>query len=215
MARIWAWEEAKAGALWAKAREVLARGGVLALPTETFYGLAVNPFQEEALRRLFRLKERPLEKPVLLLVATLEMLSQVAGPVSEVAAALIKRFWPGPLTLILPARPDLPDLLTGGTGTVGVRQPRHSITLRLVDGLGYPVTGTSANRSGQAPLTRALEVAREFGEELDLVLDAGPCPGGEPSTIVDVSRCPAHLVRAGAVSRARLAKLLPELKEPG
>lgn len=98
---------------------------------------------------------------------------------------------------------------------MGVRQPRHSITLRVVADLGYPITGTSANRSGQKPLTRALEVAREFGEELDLVLDAGPCPGGEPSTIVDVSRSPARLVRPGAVSRARLAGVLPELKEPG
>lgn len=215
MARIWVWREAEAGALLSEAREVLARGGVMALPTETFYGLAVNPFREEALRRLFRIKERPLEKPVLLLVAGSEMLSQVAGAVSEVAASLMRRFWPGPLTLILPARPDLSVLLTGGTGTVGVRQPRHSITLRLVAALGYPVTGTSANRSGQGPLTRAVEVAQEFGEELDLVLDAGPCPGGEPSTIVDVSRSPARLVRPGAVSRARLAELLPELKEPG
>jgi L-threonylcarbamoyladenylate synthase len=211
MARIWQWREEEAGSFLAEAREVLARGGVLALPTETFYALAVDPFQEGALSRLFSLKERPSEKPVLLLVASPEMLTRVVREVPEIALKLIRRFWPGPLTLILPARPDLPAMLTGGTATVGVRQPRHAVTCRLLDALGFPVTGTSANRSGQKPRTRAEEVAREFGEGLDLILDAGPCPGGEPSTIVDVSRTPPRLVRPGAVAAAKVAELLPEL----
>ena len=88
------------------------------------------------------------------------------------------RFWPGPLTLILPSLPHLPRLLTGGTGTIGVRQPRQSLTCRLIAALGYPITGTSANRAGHRPLGRAAEVAREFGDGVDLILDAGPCPGG-------------------------------------
>jgi L-threonylcarbamoyladenylate synthase len=123
-------------------------------------------------------------KPVLVLVGAPELLPQVAREVPEAGARLLARFWPGPLTLILPARPGLPDLLTGGTGTVGVRQPWQAVTCRLLVSLGFPVTGTSANRSGRPPLTVAAEVAREFGGGVDLILDTGPCPGGLPSTIV-------------------------------
>lgn len=215
MGRIWQWREEGAGAFLEEAHRLLLAGGILALPTDTFYALAAHPFKEEALARLFALKERPSEKPLLLLVAAPEMLSQVAREVPEAAARLLARFWPGPLTIILPARPDLPPLLTGGTGTVGVRQPRQPITCRLMATLGFPVTGTSANRSGQAPLLRAAEVAREFGAALDLILDAGPCPGGQPSTIVDASRTPARLVRPGAIPAALLAEVLPELKRAG
>jgi L-threonylcarbamoyladenylate synthase len=140
------------------------------------------------------------------------MLSQVAREIPELAGRLINRFWPGPLTLILPARAGLPGLLTGGTDTIGVRQPRQDVTLRLVTALGCPVTGTSANRAGRPPLTRAAEVAAEFGEGVDLILDAGPCPGGLPSTIVDVSGPQPRLVRAGAVAAARLTEIIPDLQ---
>jgi L-threonylcarbamoyladenylate synthase len=122
------------------------------------------------------------------------------------------RFWPGPLTIILPARPEVPALLTGGTGGIGVRQPAQAVTGRLLRALGFPVTGTSANRAGAPPLTRAREVAGEFGDGVDLVLDAGPCAGGRPSTVVDVSRTPPRLVRPGAVTLAALAEVLPELR---
>jgi L-threonylcarbamoyladenylate synthase len=125
------------------------------------------------------------------------------------------RFWPGPLTLILPARPELPDLVTGGTGTVGVRQPRQPLICRWLAALGLPVTGTSANRAGREPLTLAAEVAREFGGAVDLILDAGPCPGGLPSTIVDVTATPPRLVRAGAINKEELVKIIRDLKMPG
>ncbi len=211
MARIFTWREGDAGAFWTEARRVLEGEGVLALPTETFYALAVHPFKEGALRRLFALKERPREKPVLLLVAAPEMLSQVAAAVPPLAAALMARFWPGPLTIIFPARPDLPGLLTGGTGTIGVRQPRQTHTCGLMAELKFPVTGTSANRSGRPPLTTAAQVAREFGRGVELILDAGPCPGGLASTIVDVTRVPARLVRPGAIPAAALAEVVPGL----
>jgi L-threonylcarbamoyladenylate synthase len=211
MGRIWHWREEQAGDLWEQARALLKRDGLLAAPTETFYALVANPFSAAALARLFAVKERAAAKPVLLLVSDPAMLPQVIREVPEVAARLLARFWPGPLTLILPALPGLPRLLTGGTGTVGVRQPRQAVTCRLIAELGFPVTGTSANRSGRPPLTLAAEVNRELGREVDLILDAGPCPGGLPSTIVDVTVQPPRLVRPGAVPAAALAEVVPGL----
>jgi len=212
MARLWVWEEEQGGAFLEEAGGLLLSGGVLALPTETYYALAVNPFDEAALARLFALKARPPEKPVLVLIAAPETLSRLAREVPEAASRLMAAFWPGPLTLILPARPDLPRRLTGGTGTIGVRQPRQLLVCRLMTALGLPLTGTSANRSGQEPLTAASEVARELGEGVDLVLDAGPCPGGLPSTIVDVTAAPPRLVRAGAVPAALLREIIPDMR---
>ena len=152
MGRIWTWREEDAGAFWDEARTVLKRHGIIAVPTETFFGLAVNPFQEEALVRLFALKDRAPEKPVLLLVDGPEMLNQVAREVPGPARRLMEKFWPGPLTIIFPSLPHLPRRLTGGTGTIGVRQPRQSLTCRLITALGHPITGTSANRAGHRPL---------------------------------------------------------------
>jgi L-threonylcarbamoyladenylate synthase len=213
MGRIWTWREETAGAFWDEAREVLKANGVIAVPTETFYGLAVNPFQAEALARLFALKDRAPEKPVLVLVDGPEMLKQVARKVPGLARRLMEKFWPGPLTLIFPSLPHLPRLLTGGTGTIAVRQPRQALTCRLIAALGFPITGTSANRAGGRPGVRADEVAREFGDDLDLILEAGPCPGGLPSTIVDVTKSPPRLVRAGAIPPAEVAGIIPEMKQ--
>jgi L-threonylcarbamoyladenylate synthase len=214
MNRVWRWREEEAEALWTESRRLLDRGGILAVPTETFYALAADPYRFAALERLFALKGRPGAKPVLLLLAAPEMALKVAREVPETGARLMARFWPGPLTLILPARRGLPPLVTGETGTVGVRQPRQEETCRLLAALGFPVTGTSANRAGREPLARAEEVAREFGTEVDLIIDAGPCPGGLPSTIVNVSLSPPRLVRPGAISAQELREFIPDLELP-
>jgi L-threonylcarbamoyladenylate synthase len=211
MAAVWHWREDRCEELWQAAREHLAAAKLLALPTETFYALAAHPFQEEALARLFALKGRTEEKPALLLVSDLDMVSAVARNIPTQADELIRKFWPGPLTLILPARPDLSPRLTGNSDGVGVRQPRQEVTCRLIAALGFPVTGTSANRAGQAALTRADQVEQEFGADLALVLDAGPCPGGLPSTIVAVNVNPPRLVRTGAVPVADIRTVIPEL----
>jgi len=212
MGRIWEWREEAAGAFWDEARAVLQRNGVIAVPTETFYALAVTPFQVEALVRLFALKDRAPEKAVLVLVDGPERLNQVAREVPSVARRLMEKFWPGPLSIIFPSLPHLPRLLTGGTGTIAVRQPRQALTCRLIAALGFPITGTSANRAGCRPPVRADEVAREFGDHLDLILEAGPCPGGLPSTIVNLTSSPPRLVRAGAIAAAELAEIMPELE---
>ncbi|MFZ5453105.1 MAG: L-threonylcarbamoyladenylate synthase [Thermodesulfobacteriota bacterium] len=212
MGRIFKWREDKAEAWLQESRRLLAEGGILALPTETFYALAADPYRTGALQRLFALKGRPEDKPVLLLVADAKMARQVAADIPEMAQRLMARFWPGPLTLILPAQGDLPDLVTASTGTVGVRQPRQPVVCSWLAALGSPVTGTSANRGGRQPLILAAEVAREFGNEVDLILDAGPCPGGLPSTVVDVTAAPPRLVRAGVISKAEVASIIPDLR---
>ena len=212
MGRIRQWRQEEAEDLLREARALLGAGGILALPTDTYYALAVHPFNQEALRRLFALKQRPPTKPILLLVAGPDMVLQVAQKVPELARRLMAKFWPGPLTIILPARPELPPLVTGGSGTVWVRQPRQPITCEMVAGLGFPVTGTSANRAGQAPLTGAAEVELEFKELVDLILDTGPCPGGLPSTVVDVSCTPPRLVRAGATDADQIREVVPGIK---
>jgi L-threonylcarbamoyladenylate synthase len=211
MAAVWHWREDRAEELWQLAREHLVAARLLALPTETFYGLAAHPFQEEALVRLFTLKGRTEDKPVLLLVSDVDMVSAVARDIPPQARDLMRAFWPGPLTLILPARPELSPRLTGNTDGVGLRQPRQEVTCRLIAALGFPVTGTSANRAGWPAFTRAEEVESEFGGELALVLDAGPCPGGLPSTIVAVNVNPPRLIRAGAVPVADIRTVIPEL----
>lgn len=211
MAAVWQWREDRAEELWRAAREHLSAGALLALPTDTFYALAADPFQEKALAHLFSLKRRAPDKPVLLLVSGPDMVSRLARDIPARAQKLMAHFWPGPLTLILPARPELSRWLTGGTGGVGLRQPRQEVTCRLIAALGFPVTGTSANRAGQAALTRAEEVERIFGEDLALILDEGPCPGGLPSTVVNLSGSPPRLVRDGAVAPAALREIIPDL----
>lgn len=210
MAAVWHWRVEKAEELWQAAREHLTAGELVALPTETFYALAAHPFQEKALAHLFSLKGRTPDKPVLLLVSGPDMVSRMAQDIPALARELMARFWPGPLTLILPAR-ELSLRLTGGTRGVGLRQPRQEVTCRLIAALGFPLTGTSANRAGQPALTKAAEVEKEFGNDLALILDAGPCPGGLPSTVVDVSVRPPRLVRAGAVVVADIREIIPDL----
>jgi L-threonylcarbamoyladenylate synthase len=211
MVAVWQWREEKAEEFWQVARGHLAAAQLMAIPTETFYALAAYPFQEEALDRLFSLKGRTPDKPVLLLVSGLDMVSLVTEKIPDRARDLITRFWPGPLTLILPARPDLSRRLTSGAGGVALRQPRQEVTCRLIAALEFPVTGTSANRARQPPFIRAEDVAREFGNDLALILDTGPCPGGLPSTVVDVSVHPPRLVRAGAVAIPDIQNIIPDL----
>jgi L-threonylcarbamoyladenylate synthase len=215
MGRIVTWSEAAATALIEDVRSTLAAGQLAALPTETFYALAAHPFHEAALRRLFAAKGRSADKPVLVLVSGPEMLPRLVASVSEVAARLMERFWPGPLTILMPALPGLPRALTANTGVVGVRQPAHGPVCRLIEALGWPVTGTSANRAGEPALITAGQVEKHLGREIALIVDAGPCPGGLPSTIVDAASQPPRLVRAGAIPTPALLPLVPDLQTEG
>ncbi|HEV8674334.1 MAG TPA: L-threonylcarbamoyladenylate synthase [Methylomirabilota bacterium] len=194
--------EAPASAILATAASLLRTGGLVAFPTETFYGLGANAFDADAVGRVFRAKGRPADKPLLVLVDSLEMASAVVAGLPARAQLLIARYWPGPLTLILPARPELPSALTAGTGTVGVRIPGHPVARALVAATRQPLTAPSANPDGAPPPRTADEVLAGLGDAVDLVLDGGPTRGGPASTVLDLCGGRPRVVRPGAVTLA-------------
>jgi L-threonylcarbamoyladenylate synthase len=181
-----------------QAVEVLRRGGVVAYPTETFYGLGANAFDSEACRRILELKGREVEKALPIIVADIEQLDLVADELPRAVAPLADRFWPGPLTLVIPVRSGLPGALADRS-TVAVRVSGLVLARELARRGGFPLTSTSANRSGGASARTADEVEAMLGEGLDLILDGGPTPGGNPSTIVEVSGAEPRFLRPGAV----------------
>lgn len=185
-----------------KAASLIRAGGIVAYPTETYYGLGVDPFNTPALTRLFQVKNRPVVKPVLVLVADRMQIALLAREIPATAQLLMDRFWPGPLTLVLPARPELSPLLTGGTGTVGVRLSPHPLATAILHAFGAPLTATSANRSGRNPAVTAGEVRAAFGREVDLILDGGRTPGKRGSTLIGISGSQVTCIREGCISFA-------------
>jgi len=195
-----------------EALEVLRGGGIVAYPTETFYGLGVDARSLAACGRLFELKGRPTEKALPCIVSGLGQLEDVARSLGSAVEALAREFWPGPLTLVIEAKPGVAAASPEGGLAVrasGLRLPRD-----LAEGLGAPITATSANRSGAPPATTAEEVLSELGSELDLVLDGGPCPGGLPSTVVDVREARPRLIREGRVSFTEVERVASGLPPP-
>jgi L-threonylcarbamoyladenylate synthase len=182
-----------------RAAAVILAGGLVALPTDTLYGLAADPFNAAAVRRVFLVKGRTLARALPLVAADVAQINSQLGPLSPIALALARRFWPGPLTLLVPASGVLAADVTGGTGRVGVRVPAHAVARGLCRACGSVLTATSANLSGRPPSNDPDDVARSLGSALDILLDAGPAPGGPSSTIVDVTGVELQLVRAGAI----------------
>lgn len=184
---------------------ILREGGIVAFPTDTLYGLAVDPRVDAAAARLFRVKRRMEGEALPLIAANLDQ-ALAAGEFTAQALRLARAFWPGPLTLVVLARPGLsPRVLAGGT-TLGIRVPAHPAARALAGGLGGPITATSANLSGRPPVATAAALDPALAAALDAVLDAGPAPGGPASTIVDVTREPPRLLRAGAVAWDRVLR---------
>jgi L-threonylcarbamoyladenylate synthase len=181
--------------------ETLGGGGVVSFPTETFYGLGVRFDMESALERLFALKGRSAEKAVSLIIGELEVLLELAAPgaVTPLAERLMRRHWPGPLTLVFRAREGLPPYLTLN-GTVAVRVPGESFALRLARKVGFPITATSANPAGMPPPGDAETVREYFRERIDLLIDGGKTDGETPSTIADVTGDEIRIIREGAVA---------------
>jgi len=181
-----------------RAAAELRADGLVAFPTETFYGLGAAALQPPAVRRVFAVKGRAEGKPLLVLVDSVAMAERVAATIPAPARALMARHWPGALTLVLPARPEVPVEVTAGSGTIGVRLSAHPVARALVSALGAPITAPSANLADQPPPTTAAGVVAYFGAAA-LVIDGGTTPGGEPSTVLDVTVDPPRLIRAGAV----------------
>lgn len=190
-----------------KAVEIIREGGVVAFPTETYYGLACDPFSKAALSRLFALKRRSPDKPVLTLIDHENQLPLLVKDVPSLFVPLMESFWPGPLTLIFQALDDLPELLTGYKSTVGVRISSHPVARRLVEAVGQPITATSANFSGHPAAVSAREVSEQLGPDIDFILDAGETPGGKGSTIVGINdHGELMILREGVIPAAQIVK---------
>ena len=166
-------------------RRVLGESGLIALPTESFYGLAVAPFDEQALAKLWQIKGRSQGKPILVLIGDRSQLEPFVRSVPRAADVLMNAFWPGPLTIVFAAASGLSNAVTAGTGSVGIRLSAWQPLIDLLRRVG-PVTGTSANREGMPAPKTAEEVQYNLGDAVDLIIDAGPTPGGPPSTVIDV-----------------------------
>ena len=178
---------------------VLRCGGVIAFPTDTAYGLGADPFNTSAVARVFQIKGRTGTKPLLLIVSSIEMAKSVSepAPLFDEAAA---RFWPGPITFVVRAKPQLPPEVTAGTGTIGLRWPAASFAAALPERFEKPVTATSANRSGQAAAINADEVRSQLGESVDILVDGGQLPARGGSTLLDLTRDMPVLLREGPIS---------------
>lgn len=188
--------------------DVLENGGVAAIPTDTLYGLAASAFDESAVLKIYELKGRPDRMALPLLLSEAEDVRMCAEDVPQAAWALMERFWPGALTLVVSKSASIPGIVTAGLDTVALRVPDHPIPRAIAKTLGTPITGTSANLSGRPGLTNAAGVRREFGDTIDFVLDGGDAPGGVASTIVDVSGDEMKVLREGAVSWEEIEAVL-------
>lgn len=186
----------------------LRRGDAIGLPTETVYGLAADARNPDAVRRIFALKGRPADHPLIVHIADAGQLPRWADPIPDTAVALAKAFWPGPLTLILPKRPDVPDVVTGGQNTVGLRCPKHPVALAVLRAFDGGLAAPSANRFGRISPTSAEHVQDEFGDDVPVVLDGGPCVIGLESTIVDLSGREPRILRPGQISQAQIEAVI-------
>ena len=190
-----------------KAIELLGQGRVVAYPTDTLYGLAADARRDDAIERLYRIKARDASVPVPLVAGSLAQ-ALAAGTFCETSLRLATMFWPGALSIVVPASGGISSRVLGPDGTVALRVPAHPVARALAFGLGAPITATSANMSGQPPCASAEGVVLSLGEKLDGIIDGGPTPGGLPSTIVRVIRGVPELLRAGAVDFDRVLKSL-------
>ena len=182
-----------------EAAEAILRGGVIAFPTDTFYGLGCSLMDPAAVDMLYRLKRRPQNLAVISLISDPAEVEALASDIPDVASTLMKRFWPGPLSIVFRASIVVPAACRGPKETIALRYPQHPLSLALVHALGGPIVASSANLSGQPPAKSAEEVIRAFGNQLDLVLDGGPSQAVVPSTLVDVTSGRVEVLRAGAV----------------
>ena len=199
-----------------RAAEILRSGGLVALPTETVYGLGANGLDEDAVARIFEVKGRPQDNPLILHVAAAEDLTSWCRDIPAEAWALTERFWPGPLTLVLKRRPSVPLRVTAGLETVAMRCPDHPLTREVLRRAGVPVAAPSANLSGKPSTTTAQHCIHDLWGKVEAILDGGACRVGVESTILDLSVTPPRVLRPGGVTLEQLRRLLPETEmDPG
>jgi len=190
-----------------RAISILKKGGTVAFPTDTVYGLGANAFDEDAVLKVYIAKQRPRNFALTLLLADTSQIKLVAQDVPKVAWRLIERFMPGGLTLVLNKSLAVSNMITGDGDTVAVRIPDHPVPIALVRGLGAPITGTSANISGEPSPLNAAEVYKQLRRKVDMIIDGGQCPGGVASTVLDITTDPPTLIREGAIKAEDLRQV--------
>ncbi len=195
-----------------KAVKILQMGGVVAFPTDTVYGLGADAFNATAVEKIYEIKKRPKHRQLPLLIADVEQLTTLAKPIPETAWFLARRFWPGGLTLVLSKTDSLPVYLASGH-TIAVRIPNHPVCLALIQHLGNPVIGTSANISGRPPALTAEEVGQQLGGKIDFIINGGKCPGGKESTVADVTCESLVILRQGIIPSHEIDKAYKEYLE--
>jgi L-threonylcarbamoyladenylate synthase len=195
-----------------KGVKILQKGGVIAFPTDTVYGLGSDAFNSTAVERIYEIKNRPKHRQLPLLVADVEQLITLADPIPEIAWFLARRFWPGGLTLVLSKTNSLPFYLASGP-TIAVRFPDHPICMAIIQQLGNPIIGTSANISGQPAALTAEEVGQQLEGKIDFIINGGKCPGGKESTVVDVTHESPIILRQGIIPSHEIDKAYKEYSE--
>jgi L-threonylcarbamoyladenylate synthase len=188
--------------------EVLRRGGLVAFPTETVYGLGADALNEEAVRKIFEAKGRPPDNPIIVHVGNMEQVYSLVEDVPPDAERLMEAFWPGPLTLIFYKSPIVSDIVTGGSSKVGIREPQNEIALTLLNLFGRPIAAPSANASGRPSPTKAEHVIEDLGDKVDLIIDGGDVSFGVESTVLDITTDPPVLYRPGACPKEEIEKVL-------
>jgi L-threonylcarbamoyladenylate synthase len=191
-----------------KGIEIIRKGGVIAFPTDTVYGLGGGVYIESAIQRIFQVKQRPTEMALPILLADAAQIHEVAMEIPAYGWRLIKEFLPGGLTLVVYRSKVVKDIITGGGDTVAIRIPDHPVPRALIRGCGMPIIGTSANVSGKPPILSAEDVKKEIGDSVDLIIDGLPMPSGMESTVVDVTGEVPVILRVGAIPRAAIEKVV-------
>ena len=184
--------------------ETIKNGGIVIFPTETVYGIGTNGLNEKAVKKLYEVKQRPLNKPISLLVNSIDMINKIAKNITELEYSLIKEFFPGPLTIILKKNDIVPDIVTASSDTVGIRMPANEIALKLIEYSGVPLATPSANISGKPSGTTPKEIIKDFDEKVDYFIDSGPSQIGLSSTIVQVINNIPHILRQGSITEKQI-----------
>lgn len=195
-----------------KAASLIKEGKLVAFPTETVYGLGADAFNPKAVAKIFEVKNRPFFDPLIVHIADFKDLKKVALKIDEKVKILIKKFWPGPLTLVLPKTKEVPEIVSAGLKTVAVRMPSHPVALKLIKEAQVPIAAPSANLFGHLSPTEAKHVASQLGEKIDLIIDGGKCPIGIESTILDLTSSPPALLRAGGLVLEEIEKVIGKVK---
>lgn len=195
-----------------EAASALQQGQLVAFPTDTLYALGAHAFIERAVRSVYRVKQRPLDMGLPLLLAKAPDMEKVGVNIPQIAWDLAEAFWPGALTLVLQKGPSVLPCITAGKGTLAVRVPNHRLALQLIEATGAPLTGTSANRSGGKDPVAANDVSEQLGQAVSMILDEGACPMNGASSIVDLTLTPPLVIRAGVIPYSTLKKVCPSIR---